>query len=260
MPYILLMFLAIVALTVLGKWINILREYERAVTFWLGKLAPRPKGPGLVFIFWPFETMVRMSLRTVVHDVPPQDVITKDNVSVKVNAVVYFRVVDPGKAVVEIENYLYATSQLAQTTLRSVVGQAELDELLSERDKLNEQLQEIIDAQTDPWGIKVSMVEVKHVDLPTEMQRAMARQAEAEREKRAKVIHARGELEASKQLAEAADAMSRNRITLQLRYLQTVTEISSEQNSTIFFPIPIEMMKAFEAFAGRGASKDPDTP
>jgi regulator of protease activity HflC (stomatin/prohibitin superfamily) len=185
----------------------------------------------------------------VVHDVPPQDVITRDNVSVKVNAVVYFRVVDPGRAVVEVENYLYATSQLAQTTLRSVLGQAELDELLSEREQLNEKLQTIIDAQTDPWGIKVSMVELKHVDLPTEMQRAMARQAEAEREKRAKVIHAEGEFQASKQLAAAADVVARNPVTLQLRYLQTVTEISSEQNSTIFFPIPIEMLRAFEAFS-----------
>ncbi|MEE8526148.1 MAG: slipin family protein, partial [Thermoanaerobaculia bacterium] len=187
MLYAILMFLAVTALVVLSKWINILREYERAVTFWLGKLSPQPKGPGLVFIFWPFETMERISLRTVVHDVPPQDVITKDNVSIKVNAVVYFRVVDPSKAVVEVENYFMATSQLAQTTLRSVLGQAELDELLSEREKLNDRLQSIVDAQTDPWGIKVSAVEVKHVDLPQEMQRAMARQAEAEREKRAKV-------------------------------------------------------------------------
>ena len=227
------------------KWINILNEYERAVVFRLGRLIGRPKGPGLVLIFWPIDTMVKVSLRTIVHDVPAQDIITKDNVSVKVNAVVYFRVVDPAKAVVEVENYLYATSQLAQTTLRSVLGQAELDELLSERDKLNDQLQEIIDSQTDPWGIKVSMVEVKHVDLPSEMQRAMARQAEAEREKRAKIIHAEGEFQASKQLSEAAEVISRNPVTLQLRYLQTVNEISSEQNSTIFFPLPIEMFSAF---------------
>lgn len=246
-----------IGLFLLSRWIRVLNEYERAVIFRLGRLLAASKGPGLIFVFWPIDQVVKLSLRTVVHDVPPQDVITKDNVSVKVNAVVYFRVVDPGKAVVEVENYLYATSQLAQTTLRSVLGQAELDELLSERDKLNEQLQEIIDAQTDPWGIKVSMVEVKHVDLPTEMQRAMARQAEAEREKRAKVIHATGELQASKQLAEAADAMSRNPMTLQLRYLQTVTEISSEQNSTIFFPIPIEMLKAFDAFTSRDAAEKP---
>jgi regulator of protease activity HflC (stomatin/prohibitin superfamily) len=227
------------------KWINILNEYERAVVFRLGRLIGQPKGPGLVLIFWPIDTMVKVSLRTIVHDVPAQDIITRDNVSVKVNAVVYFRVVDPSKAIVEVENYLYATSQLAQTTLRSVLGQAELDELLSERDKLNEQLQEIIDSQTDPWGIKVSMVEVKHVDLPNEMQRAMARQAEAEREKRAKIIHAEGEYQASKQLSAAADVIARNPVTLQLRYLQTVNEISSEQNSTIFFPLPIDMFDAF---------------
>ncbi|HEX2644482.1 MAG TPA: slipin family protein [Thermoanaerobaculia bacterium] len=235
----------IFALVVLSKWINILNEYERAVTFWLGRLSPQPKGPGLVFIFWPFEKMVKVSLRTLVLDVPPQDIITRDNVSVKVNAVVYFRVVDPGRAIVEVENYLYATSQLAQTTLRSVLGQAEMDELLSERDKLNAQLQEIIDHQTDPWGIKVSMVEVKHVDLPQEMQRAMARQAEAEREKRAKIIHAEGEMQASARLAEAAEVMSTNPVTLQLRYLQTLTEISAEKNSTIIFPLPIELLRVF---------------
>lgn len=227
------------------KWINVLNEYERAVTFWLGRLSERPKGPGLVFIFWPFERMVKISLRTVVLDVPPQDIITRDNVSVKVNAVVYFRVVDPSKAVVEVENYLYATSQLAQTTLRSVLGQAEMDELLSEREKLNERLQEIIDHQTDPWGIKVSMVELKHVDLPQEMQRAMARQAEAEREKRAKIIHARGELEASKALSEAAVIIEASPVTLQLRYLQTLTEIAAEKNSTIVFPLPIDLIRAF---------------
>jgi regulator of protease activity HflC (stomatin/prohibitin superfamily) len=185
-----------------------------------------------------------MSLRTVVLDVPPQDVITRDNVSVKVNAVVYFRVVEPAKAVVEVENYLYATSQLAQTTLRSVLGQADMDELLSERDKLNAKLQEIIDMHTDPWGIKVSMVEVKHVDLPQEMQRAMARQAEAEREKRAKIIHAEGELQASHKLAEAAEIIAVNPVTLQLRYLQTLTEIATEKNSTIVFPLPIDTLSA----------------
>jgi regulator of protease activity HflC (stomatin/prohibitin superfamily) len=235
----------IVGLFLLSRWVNILNEYERAVTFWLGRLSAQPKGPGLVLIFWPFEKMVKVSLRTVVLDVPPQDIITRDNVSVKVNAVVYFRVMEPARAIVEVENYLYATSQLAQTTLRSVLGQAEMDELLSERERLNERLQEIIDAQTDPWGVKVSMVELKHVDLPQEMQRAMARQAEAEREKRAKIIHAEGEMQASTRLAEAAVIMSGNPMTLQLRYLQTLTEISAEKNSTILFPVPIEMLRAF---------------
>jgi regulator of protease activity HflC (stomatin/prohibitin superfamily) len=237
--------IVLIALFVLSRWINVLQEYERAVTFWLGRLSPHPKGPGLVLIFWPVERMVKISLRTVVLDVPPQDVITRDNVSVQVSAVVYFRVVDPSRAVVEVENYIFATSQLAQTTLRSVLGQADLDELLSARDKLNARLQEIIDAHTGPWGIKVSMVEVKRVDLPQEMQRAMAKQAEAEREKRAKIIHAAGELEASAKLAEAAAVMSPNPVTLQLRYLQTLTEISAEKNSTILFPVPLEMMRFF---------------
>jgi regulator of protease activity HflC (stomatin/prohibitin superfamily) len=234
-----------VALIFLSKWINVLNEYERAVTFWLGRLSPSPKGPGLTLIFWPFETMVRISLRTVVLDVPPQDVITRDNVSVKVNAVVYFHVMDPSKAVVKVENYLYATSQLSQTTLRSVLGQATLDELLSSRDKLNESLQEILDKHTDPWGIKVTMVELKAVDLPIEMQRAMAKQAEAEREKRAKIIHASGEFEASKQLSEAAEIIGREPATLQLRYLQTLTEIATEKNSTIIFPLPMDLISAF---------------
>jgi len=227
------------------KWVNILKEYERAVTFWLGRLAAQPKGPGLVFIFWPFETMTKVSLQTEVLEVPPQDVITRDNVSVKVNAIIYFRVVDAARAVVAVQNYRYATSQLAQTTLRSVLGQAELDDLLSEREKLNLQLQTIIDQHTEPWGIKVSMVEVKNVDLPPDMQRAMARQAEAEREKRAKIIHAAGELEASVKLAEAAEIISANATTLQLRYLQTLTEISAEKNSTIIFPFPVEFLRAF---------------
>ena len=240
-----LVFALLVAIILFFKWVNVLKEYERAVTFWLGRLGPRPKGPGLVFIFWPFETMVRISLRTIVHDVPPQDIITRDNVSVKVNAVVYFRVVEPDKAVVQVENYLYATSQLAQTTLRSVLGQAVLDELLSEREKLNVALQNVIDQHTQPWGIKVSLVEVKQVDLPPEMQRAMARQAEAEREKRAKIIHAEGEFQAASQLSMAAEVIGRQPATLQLRYLQTLTEIGSEKNTTIVFPLPIEMLKTF---------------
>jgi regulator of protease activity HflC (stomatin/prohibitin superfamily) len=240
-----LLFAGFVLLILFFKWVNILKEYERAVTFWLGRLSPSAKGPGLVLIFWPFETMVRVSLRTIVHDVPSQDIITRDNVSVKVNAVVYFRVVDPNRAVVQVENYLYATSQLAQTTLRSILGQATLDELLSEREKLNVQLQSVIDEHTQPWGIKVSLVEVKQVDLPIEMQRAMAKQAEAEREKRAKIIHAEGEAQAATKLSEAAEIIGREPATLQLRYLQTLTEIASEKNSTIVFPLPIELMKSF---------------
>ena len=222
--------------------IKVLNEYERAVVFRLGKLLPQPKGPGVIFVFAPIDKMVRVSLRTVVMDVPPQDVITRDNVSVKVNAVVYFRVMDPRRAIVEVESYHYATSQLAQTTLRSVLGQVEMDDLLSERDRLNQQLQQILDQQTDPWGVKVSSVEVKHVDLPPDMQRAMARQAEAEREKRAKIIHAAGELEASAKLAQAAGVISTEPISITLRYLQTLTEIASEKNSTIIFPLPIELI------------------
>jgi regulator of protease activity HflC (stomatin/prohibitin superfamily) len=235
----------IIGIFLFSRWVNILKEYERAVTFWLGRLSPQPKGPGLVLIFWPFETMVKVSLQTEVFEVQPQDIITRDNVSVKVNAIVYMRVVDPQRAIVEVQNYRLATSQLAQTTLRSVLGQAELDDLLSERDKLNAQLQTIIDQHTDPWGIKVSMVELKNIDLPQEMQRAMARQAEAEREKRAKIIHADGELQASVKLAEAGEIVSKNAVTLQLRYLQTLTEISAEKNSTIIFPFPIDLVKAF---------------
>ena len=222
--------------------IKILNEYERAVVFRLGKLLPQPKGPGVVLVFAPLDRMMRVSLRTIVMDVPPQDVITRDNVSVKVNAVVYFRVMDPRRAIVEVESYHYATSQLAQTTLRSVLGQVELDDLLSQRDKLNRQLQQILDEHTDIWGIKVSAVEVKHVDLPADMQRAMARQAEAEREKRAKIIHAEGELEASEKLGQAASVIAREPVTVTLRYLQTLTEIASEKNSTIVFPLPIELL------------------
>jgi regulator of protease activity HflC (stomatin/prohibitin superfamily) len=222
--------------------IKVLNEYERGVVFRLGKLLPAPKGPGVVLVFAPIDRMVRVSLRTIVMDVPPQDVITRDNVSVKVNAVLYFRVMDPRRAIVEVESYHYATSQLAQTTLRSVLGQVELDDLLSQREKLNHDLQHILDQRTDPWGIKVSAVEVKHVDLPPDMQRAMARQAEAEREKRAKIIHAEGELQASEKLSQAASVIAREPVTVTLRYLQTLTEIASEKNSTIIFPLPIELI------------------
>ena len=233
--------------------VKILPEYERGVIFRLGKLLPRPKGPGIILVFAPIDRMVRVGLRTVVLDVPPQDVITRDNVSVKVNAVVYFRVIDPSKAIVEVENFNYATSQLAQTTLRSVLGQVELDDLLSQRERLNQQLQQILDHQTDPWGIKVSAVEVKHVDLPPDMQRAMARQAEAEREKRAKIIHAAGELEASEKLSQAAAVIAAQPVAITLRYLQTLTEIASEKNSTIIFPLPIEMLHLLRQAVGTDA-------
>jgi len=236
----------LIALVVIAAYLvsslYVLREYERGVVFRLGKLLPQPKGPGLVFVFRPIDTIVRVSLRTAVHDVPPQDIITRDNVSVKVNAVVYYRVVDPRHAVVEVEDYTYATSQLAQTTLRSVLGQAELDDLLASRERLNQELQRILDNQTDPWGIKVSAVEVKHVDLPEDMRRAMARQAEAEREKRAKIIHAEGELIASEKLAQAAGVIATETGAMTLRYLQTLNEIAAEQNSTIVFPLPIDLL------------------
>ena len=235
-------FLLLVVLYVISS-IKILREYERGVIFRLGKLLAKPKGPGLVLVFAPIDRMVRVSLRTVVLDVPPQDIITRDNVSVKVNAVVFFRVVDPRMAIVEVENFNYATSQLAQTTLRSVLGQAELDDLLAQRERLNQQLQQILDHQTDPWGVKVSAVEVKHVDLPSDMQRAIARQAEAEREKRAKIIHAEGELIASEKLSQAAGVMNQEPLAITLRYLQTLTEISAEKNSTIIFPLPIDLLQ-----------------
>jgi regulator of protease activity HflC (stomatin/prohibitin superfamily) len=235
-------FLLLVVFYVLSS-IKILREYERGVIFRLGKLLAQPKGPGVVLVFAPIDKMVRVSLRTVVLDVPPQDIITRDNVSVKVNAVVFFRVVDPRMAIVEVENFNYATSQLAQTTLRSVLGQAELDDLLAQRERLNQQLQQILDHQTDPWGVKVSAVEVKHVDLPADMQRAIARQAEAEREKRAKIIHAEGELIASEKLSQAAAVMNHEPLAITLRYLQTLTEISAEKNSTIIFPLPIDLLQ-----------------
>ena len=236
------------------NWIKVLNEYERGVIFRLGKLLPYPKGPGLIFVFSPIDRMVKMNLRLVALDVPPQDVITRDNVSVKVNAVIFFRVVHPIKAVVEVENFLYATSQLAQTTLRSVLGQVEFDGLLSERERLNMQLQDILDKHTDPWGIKVTSVEVKHVDLPAEMTRALAKQAEAEREKRAKIIHADGEFEASDKLAAAAKIVGRHPMGIQLRYLQTLTEIATEKNSTVIFPLPIELMQEFLNRAKGGSS------
>jgi regulator of protease activity HflC (stomatin/prohibitin superfamily) len=234
-------------LFILVNSIRILPEYERGVVFRLGRLRPMDYGPGVFFLIPIADRMTRVSLRTIVHDVPPQDIITKDNVSVKVNAVVYFRVMNPRKAIVEVEDFGYATSQLSQTMLRSVLGQHELDELLSQREKLNMKLQEDLDRDTDPWGIKVSKVEVKHVDLPAEMQRAMARQAEAEREKRAKIIHAEGEFQASEQLARAADTVGKNPVTLQLRYLQTLSEIASEKNSTIVFPVPIDLLRGLLA-------------
>lgn len=239
---------------ILFNLIKVLSEYERGVIFRLGRLIA-VKGPGLIVLIPGIDRMVKVSLRTVVLDVPPQDVITKDNVSIKVNAVVYFRVVQPDKAIVSVENYIYATSQLAQTTLRSILGQFELDDLLAQRDKINHELQTIIDTHTEPWGIKVSNVEVKQIDLPLEMQRAMARQAEAERERRAKVVHADGELQASQKLGEAAAVIERNPIALQLRYLQTLTEIAGENNSTTIFPLPIELLKPFLNMNGNGDAK-----
>jgi len=228
----------------LANSIKILAEYERGVIFRLGKLLPAAKGPGVILVFTPIDRLVRVSLRTIVMDVPPQDVITKDNVSVKVNAVVYFRVMDPQRSIVEVEDFHYATSQLAQTTLRSILGQVELDGLLSERERLNHDLQRILDEHTDPWGVKVSSVEVKHVDLPVDMQRAMARQAEAEREKRAKIIHADGEFIASEKLSKAAAVIGTEPGSMTLRYLQTLTEIAGEKNSTIVFPLPIDILQA----------------
>lgn len=229
---------------ILASAIRILREYERGVVFRLGRLIG-VKGPGLILLIPVIDKMVKVSLRTVVMDVAEQDVITKDNVSIKVNAVVYFRVMQPDKAIIEVENFLFATSQLSQTTLRSILGQSELDELLSQRDKINIELAKIIDNQTEPWGIKVSNVEVKHIDLPQEMQRAMAKQAEAERERRAKVIHAEGEFQASQRLSDAAHVISTNPAAIQLRFLQTLTEIATEQSSTIIFPVPLDIISAF---------------
>ena len=240
-PVIFVIFIAIYLL----NSIKILNEYERGVIFRLGRILPSPKGPGIIFVFAPIDKIVRVSLRTVAFDVPPQDVITKDNVSVKVNAVVYYRVLDPNRAIIQVEDYNFATSQMSQTSLRSTLGQTSLDELLSEREKINSELQLIIDRATEPWGIKVSHVEIKQVDLPQEMQRAIARQAEAERERRAKVISAEGEYQASEKLAMAAEVLQKQPMSLQMRYLQTLMDISTEKSSIIVFPLPLEMLKWF---------------
>ncbi len=245
--------LVILVVLFLASAIRVLNEYERGVIFRLGRLIAT-KGPGLIILIPVIDKMMKVDLRLVVMDVPPQDVITRDNVSIKVNAVIYFRVLDSNKAVVEVENFLYATSQLAQTTLRSVCGQVELDEILSEREKINENLQEILDRSTDPWGIKVSTVEVKHIDLPQEMQRAMAKQAEAERERRAKIINAQGEFQAAQKLADAAAIIAEHPMALQLRYLQTLNQVSAENNSTIIFPVPIDLFRPFLELAEKGKS------
>jgi regulator of protease activity HflC (stomatin/prohibitin superfamily) len=239
------LFVIVLIVFFLASAIKILNEYERGVIFRLGRVLGTPKGPGLIILIPIVDRMVKVSLRTVVLDIPPQDVITRDNVSIKVNAVIYFRVIDALKSVIDVENYLYATSQLSQTTLRSVLGQADLDDLLAHREKINERLQEILDTHTEPWGIKVSNVEVKNVDLPQEMQRAIAKQAEAERERRAKVIGAEGEFQAAAKLSEASEILSKNPMALQLRYMQTLIEISTEKNSTIIFPLPIDLIKMF---------------
>jgi regulator of protease activity HflC (stomatin/prohibitin superfamily) len=236
--------IGLVVLYILSS-IKILREYERGVIFRLGRVRPKPKGPGIILVFSPVDRMVRISLRLIAMAIPPQDVITRDNVTVKVNAVLYFRVIEPLKSVIEVQDYNYATSQLAQTTLRSLLGQVPLDDLLSEREKLNVRLQEIIEQHTGPWGIKVQLVEMKQVDLPENMIRAIAKQAEAERERRAKVIHAEGEFQAASKLTQAADIISKNPQALQLRFLGTLTEIATEKNSTILFPVPLELLKAF---------------
>jgi Membrane protease subunits, stomatin/prohibitin homologs len=238
----------------LGSAVRVLREYERGVIFRLGRLIAQ-KGPGLILLVPVIDRMVRVDLRTVTLNIPPQEVITRDNVPARVNAVAYFRVIDPNKSIVEVENFLLATSQIAQTTLRSVLGKAELDQLLSERERLNEDLQKIIDEQTEPWGVKVSTVEIKDVEIPEQMQRAMARQAEAERERRAKIINAEGEFQASEKLAQAADIISKNPATLQLRYLQTLLEMGVNQNTTIVFPLPIDLIEAFTAMARNNAGK-----
>jgi regulator of protease activity HflC (stomatin/prohibitin superfamily) len=248
--------IVVIVLVYLFSMVHVIREYERAVVFRLGRLLPEPKGPGLIFIFWPLDRMIRVDLRTITMDVPPQDIITKDNVTCRVNAVAYFRVVNASKAITDVENFMYATSQLAQTTLRSVLGEVELDELLSQREKLNLRLQEILDRHTDAWGIKVSLVEMKQVDLPEEMRRAIARQAEAEREKRAKIIHSEGELMASQKLQEAATILAAEPVSVQLRYLQTLTEIGADKNTTVVFPLPMDILNFFQdKKRGEGAPK-----
>ena len=247
----------IIVLLVVLKWVNVLREYERAVIFRLGRVLPRPKGPGLVLVLWPIDRMQRVSLRTEVENITPQDVITRDNVSVKVNAVLYFRVIEPNSAIVNVRDYFFGTSQLAQTTLRSVLGTVELDDLLAAREKINLRLQEIIDHQTEPWGVKVSNVEIKDVDLPEEMRRAMARQAMAEREKRAKIIHAEGEFQASDRLTQAAQVMRRDAMTLQLRYLQTLVEIASGDKTIVVpFPLPLETLATFAGMTRAPADRE----
>jgi regulator of protease activity HflC (stomatin/prohibitin superfamily) len=242
-----LMWVSVAIVVILAlSWIRILAEYERGVIFRLGRVLPQPKGPGIFLVFRPFDRMVRISLRTETLEVPAQDVVTRDNVTVKVNAVIYFRVIDPTKAVLDVANYLYATSQLAQTTLRSVLGEVELDELLSQREKLNVRLQSVLDQHTGPWGVKVSMVEVKQVDLAEQMIRAIARQAEAERERRAKIIHAEGEYTAAEKLAMAAEVIQKQPAAIQLRYLQTLLEIGTEKNTTIVFPLPLDIISSLE--------------
>lgn len=251
--------LVIVILYLLSS-IKILREYERGVIFRLGRMLPKPKGPGIILVFAPIDRMVRVSLRIETMEVPPQDLVTKDNVTVKVNAVIYFRVIDPNKAIVEVQNYLYATSQLAQTTLRSVLGEVELDELLSQREKLNVRLQSVLDKHTGPWGVKVTMVEVKQVDLPDMMIRAIARQAEAERERRAKIIHAEGEYTAAEKLTLAAKMIQTQPAAIQLRYLQTLIEIGSEKNTTVIFPVPIDIFSGVRSILDRYAQQGPAKP
>lgn len=251
---------AVVVLILLALSVRIVQEYERAVIFRLGRVLPGARGPGLFFIIPIVDRMVKVNLQVVALDVPPQDVITKDNVTVKVNAVVYFQVFEPIKAVVEIQNYYFATSQIAQTTLRAVLCKADLDQILTERDRLNQDIQRIIDDLTDPWGVRVSLVEIKDVDLPIEMQRAMAKQAEAERERRARIINAEGEYQASERLAQAAEVISRHPIAYQLRFLQTITDVSAEKNSTLVIPVPIELLKPFEAAFGRDLSAFTDGP
>ena len=261
--------LVVVVIMLIVSIFKILKEYELGVIFRLGRVLEEPKGPGLIILIPLVDKMVKVDTRVVTMDVPPQDIITKDNVSVKVNAVVYFQVMAAKKAIIQVENYLYATSQLSQTTLRSILGQAELDELLSEREKINEQLQSIIDKHTDPWGIKVNMVEIKHVDLPQEMQRAMAKQAEAERERRSKVIRAEGEYQAAQRMADAAEIIEKHPMALQMRYLQTLVEVAAENNSTTLFPVPIDLFKPFQDLAegvqklvekGSGSEKSAEEP